>query len=440
MAGGRRPASYVSGMRHHTAHERSPTTLPDGTALPLWIPSIWQAAKPVTAGEASEREDGASNALATALDSAVQAAVIRALGAAGRGAQTAAPPADAAGSDVSGEEDGAVTRDSVAAQTPPSAGDVYAMVVGLQERLAKRDEQVDALTGHLERLTSRLDNVEKQGDAREKKLRADVIAVEQRARAEADMMARKHAAQFASLRDQLKSSQKAASQGRTAREKSDAESRRLRVLANELSQQLDQLCSTLPTQVEALGGRLRDLESTAERTTQESASEKDREHTTAAVQADQMNLKKSVESAIDSVSSVRSRVKRIESQLTELAKHTEESIALNSGMEDGLRGKVDELGGAVQSLKKLMEANLRTHSSAESIVKDQVSLITKHVCVAMRQYTSRRISENNELIHKTLAARIPEYAKNNDQFVLVREGDDDGHETVNIKRDEKRVD
>ncbi|CDF36451.1 unnamed protein product [Chondrus crispus] len=88
----------------------------------------------------------------------------------------------------------------------------------------------------------------------------------------------------------------------------------------------------------------------------------------------------------------------------------------------------------VNSLKKLIESNLRTQWNAESIVKEQVSLITKHVCVAMRQYTTRRISENNALIDQTLRARVPEYAKNEGQFVLVREEDTDGNESIDIQR------
>jgi hypothetical protein len=90
-----------------------------------------------------------------------------------------------------------------------------------------------------------------------------------------------------------------------------------------------------------------------------------------------------------------------------------------------LRLCITETATSVQALKRLVEANLRSHSSAEGIVKDQAQLITRHVCVALRQFIARRISDNNVLIDKALRARVPAYADAGEEFVLVREHDAD---------------
>lgn len=224
------------------------------------------------------------------------------------------------------------------------------------------------------------------------------------------------------------------------------------------------------------------------------------------------DVRRAVEETKDSVSSLKSRIRRVEGQVTEVNKQLSEAVALNAGFEQAIRATVEDVqknvavlfdgvrcfkGGSnvaaskgagigrtdgrrsrggkgasgnnsnananattmvlanggnssgrtrdgkvssaegnhpgedvekrlsaievqVRSLKRLIEANLRNQVSAEAIVKEQVSLITKHVCMAMRQYTARRISENNVLIDQTLRERIPEYAKSDSQFVLVR--------------------
>lgn len=215
------------------------------------------------------------------------------------------------------------------------------------------------------------------------------------------------------------------------------------------------------------------------------------------------DMRREVEETKDSVSSLKSRIRRVEGQVTEVNKQLSEAVALNAGFEQAIRATVEDVqknvavlfdgvrcfkGGSnvtaskgagigrtdgrrsrsgknaigttmvftnggnssgrtrdgkissvegnhleedvekrlsaievqVRSLKRLIEANLRNQVSAEAIVKEQVSLITKHVCMAMRQYTARRISENNVLIDQTLRERIPEYAKSDSQFVLVR--------------------
>ena len=112
----------------------------------------------------------------------------------------------------------------------------------------------------------------------------------------------------------------------------------------------------------------------------------------------------------------------------------EMTLELDGDISKHLQSRIHTLESSTKGLKKLVETNLRAHGDAEEIVKKQVSLITKHVCVAMRQFTSRRIHENNILLDKALRARIPEYAKNQDRFVLVREEDSDGNDNVQVKR------
>lgn len=112
----------------------------------------------------------------------------------------------------------------------------------------------------------------------------------------------------------------------------------------------------------------------------------------------------------------------------------EMALELDGDISKHLQGRIHGLESSTKGLKKLVETNLRAHGDAEEIVKKQVSLITKHVCVAMRQFTSRRIHENNILLDKALRSRIPEYAKNQDRFVLVREEDSDGNDNVQVKR------
>lgn len=182
-------------------------------------------------------------------------------------------------------------------------------------------------------------------------------------------------------------------------------------------------------------------------------------------------VRRGLEATTESAAASKSKLKKVEMQVGEALKQAEDMAALNSGFEDGIRDSllkvtnmIDGLGLSVEqlrkdisvrdkeeedpalssrleavecnvkSLKKLIESNLRTQWNAESIVKEQVSLITKHVCVAMRQYTARRILENNALIDQALRARVPEYAKNDSQFVLVREEDTDGNESIDIQR------
>lgn len=115
--------------------------------------------------------------------------------------------------------------------------------------------------------------------------------------------------------------------------------------------------------------------------------------------------------------STKNKLKKLEKDVNTVV----DNATLTECATESLKKNYSESADQVSKLKKLIEANLRSHASAQSIVKDQVSLITKHVCMAMRQYTARRITENNALIDKTLRSRIPAYAESSDSFVLVRE-------------------
>lgn len=98
--------------------------------------------------------------------------------------------------------------------------------------------------------------------------------------------------------------------------------------------------------------------------------------------------RESQEKAMDGLRALRARVKKVEAAVEGQMKKADEAGLLQDGAVENVR---DEVAG----LKRLVESNLRAHAGAESVVKQQVSLITKHVCVAMRSYTSKKIEENN---------------------------------------------
>eukprot|EP00183_Erythrolobus_madagascarensis_P002700 CAMPEP_0185849682 /NCGR_PEP_ID=MMETSP1354-20130828/4107_1 /TAXON_ID=708628 /ORGANISM="Erythrolobus madagascarensis, Strain CCMP3276" /LENGTH=701 /DNA_ID=CAMNT_0028550263 /DNA_START=43 /DNA_END=2148 /DNA_ORIENTATION=- len=99
-----------------------------------------------------------------------------------------------------------------------------------------------------------------------------------------------------------------------------------------------------------------------------------------------------------------------------------EQIEENAAMRESALERIQQQLVDLSRLKKLIEQNIRLHSSTEEIVKGQASMITKHVCVAMREFTARKITENNQLVDATLRARCSEYARNKDvRCVLVRE-------------------
>lgn len=482
MAGGRRPASYVSRARHNTGVQRNtaydPTPTPpvpstQGPSLPLWIPSIWQppplnsSVSPTSSDVNIQQESqhdrnrsDASSALAAALDSAVQSAVVRALG------QATSPSSPHVRTASSVSDQGG--EDSEAAWVARER-ELTSLVDSLQEQLDKRNDELRKLGDKVQAMERRLRMETMASRKREERLAKDVNT---RMKNLADSVAEgelRLGSQIQAAQEQVKSNHGGIARLKTAQKGSDAEVRSLRKSTQEISAEMRQLdinvCSEIEKswcQVEEFGQSVKDAlakVNSIEPTDEPSERTKDLE-----------KMERALDSAVEDVSVMRPKLKRLEAQVADVAKQTQDMSALNYGFQEGMRENVvkvtqaieglgssvaqlrgqimscdnlrkedvhtrlDGLESNVKALKKLIESNLRTQVSAESIVKEQVSLITKHVCVAMRQYTARRISENNSLIDQALRARVPDYAKNEGQFVLVREQDTDGNESIDIQR------
>lgn len=483
MAGGRRPASYVAGARHNAGVERSATEFPNsppagataGPSLPLWIPSIWQPSptKPSMTSETSplsslptrERtlRPDPSSALAAALDTAVQSAVVRALG---HAAPTPSSPHIRSASTIS--DNGLEEGD--AALWAARERELTDMVDSLQKRLDERNDDVRTLTDRLKALENRIDADADAARQREGRIVASMNAQISRLTTSIAEGERTVDAKVASLHEHAKTSQNAVAKLRSAQKGSEAELRSMKKWTQDIAKEMRQLEVNLCAEfdkcwchVEQLGQSVNEAVS--------KGSDVDSKHDNAALEKELDELKRNVETTAETVTTTKSKMKRIEAQVMDAVKQSNDMLALNSGFEESIRDslvkvtsvidrlsasvaqltkesatrgntedesdvqtRVDGLESNLKALKKLIESNLRTQWNAESIVKEQVSLITKHVCVAMRQYTARRISENNALIDQALRARVPEYAKNEDQFVLVREEDTEGNESIDIQR------
>lgn len=487
MAGGRRPASYVSGTRHTVGVERSavherPVTPPVGStpgpSLPLWIPSIWQppplnassqqsyatdaAIPPAPPRGCGDGKGDASTALAAALDSAVQSAVVRALG------QAPNPGSPHMRTTPSVSDHGAEEAEAALAMRER---ELTNMVDSLQAQLDERNADVRKLADQLHAMEQRLTVESEQGRKREERLARDLNVHVNKLTASIAESEQRLDARISSVHEQVKANQSGVNKLRTAQKSNETETRSLKKCAQELSGEMRQLEISLCSEIEKSWCQVEQFGHTFnEALAKVNDIEKDEEPSVDAKDVEEM--KHSLEATVESVVALRSKLKRVETQIGEAAKQTNDMMALNNGFQEGmrenlvkvtnaieglgssvthLRGQIvncddaeqkgdvqtrlDGLEANVKALKKLIESNLRTQVSAESIVKEQVSLITKHVCVAMRQYTARRISENNCLIDRALRARVPEYAKNEDQFVLVREQHTDGDdESVDIRR------
>lgn len=491
MAGGRRPASYVGGSRHNAGVERvggaipvhqttSPPVeaLPNGPSLPPWIPSIWRPApdkQPQSSQSewrAPSRSTDSTGMLAAALDSAVQSAVLRALGTPNETDCTdgQSPPATfAAKPDASAELQEVL-------MPPPSLvysareGEMQDRIVALEQRLQERDDLVCRLLERLEALEKRVESdshLNQQQGATISSISSKLKAVSH------SSLEQKRAVdtRISSVTDLLRTNATAIRDSRSAAAEAASTSAATTKRLHNVTESVAQLRATLSSHIERSTNRMDQVESYCHQ------SVKKIDEAFADISSGDHNsiedLKKSVQSAVENLACLRSKLKRVESQLVDVVKQVKETSVLHDGIGNGLKvaiqkiqdsivllsskvellsnqaednspdisnqdtkssERVDALEANVKSLKKLIESSLRNQLSAEGIVKEQVSLITKHVCVAMRQYTSRRISENNTLIDQALRARVPEYAKNEDQFVLVREELPNGTDLIDIHK------
>lgn len=447
MAGGRRPANFATtGKRHGgsdpaaatidgyniwqqphtspTAPYRPPTTipyfhLPTGTGV---LPT-----EPVSGGNSDPISPNVANALATALDTAVVAAVTRALstGAVNGGKQDG----QRRGACSSTQDDPVSSLSfnhvvgSSSRASSVSAGVDIAGVVELQveSEAQERKRDVEELQTAFSRLEARMNEMS-SATQHDKK---HVAVLEARVES-AEAAARLSAATTEALQGTLKGAQRTLNDMRVQKRKADSDSERLRARVAALEAHSESMERGMESFTRQMSELRRHVESEQKSDSQDSASVLSRvQEALKAAKDAECRAKES----IDSVSSVRSRMKKLESSSDASAKRAEKmstDLALQSGAIDQLRNNGnDALVMQVQRLKKLVEANLRSHASSEGVVQSQAQLITRHVCVALREFIARRIStritENNVLIDKTLRARVPAYAEGSDEFVLVRE-------------------
>jgi hypothetical protein len=454
MAGGRRPANFATtGNRHSVPADgagvsaldgysiwqphiqTSPTAPYRSSAIPTAVPYFHLPTgagalptEPVSGGGADSVPPNVANALATALDTAVVAAVTRAL-------SSGAVNHDIPRGRVNGNGNGCGSQDDhnsslsfnnvvggSSRTSSVSAGIDVAGVVELQveSEAQERRRDVEALQNAIAQLDARLDESSK-GAAKKEQHR--ISALEARVEA-AELAAKKSAAAAESLQGVLKCVQRTLDDVRVQKRKADSDAGRMRARVAALETQ----CESMERTFECITSQLSDLEknvaagldvgSQSAATSSPAVEE--------AVRAAKDAERRAKES-LDSVSSMRSRMKKLESSSDTSAKRAEKmstELALQSGAIEQLRSSGNEsIATQVQGLKRLVEANLRSHASSEGVVQSQAQLITRHVCVALRQFIARRITENNMLIDKTLRARVPAYAEGSDEFVLVRETD-----------------
>lgn len=470
MAGGRRPSSYVSGVRNSSGVDRQsvqalqatqdgfstpPLSSTNGPSLPPWIPSIWQPAPLKSPIQRPAREKPValdpSSALAAALDTAVQSAVVRALG----GATTASQLTPSS----CGSENG--LEDETSQPLTQRENELLDLIVALKSTLHQRDDDIASLNNRMEALEHKLQQQHNVAELRHENFNTDKAALTKHVSDSFAELDKTVEVRLSTVRDHMRNTNASVSKLRNAHNLVETNTATLNRRTRDLSAEITQLRTHVKAEFERHAVRVSHLEGQVSAST-------DRLNSLVSEFSsvpDAEQLRRGVEAASEGVATVRSKLKRVESQVSDITRKAEESIALSGAFEQSvgeglnqIRASVSTLAGTVKeiketvpattapdattssqksnhelvakvnaletnlkALKRLIESSLRTQVHAENIVKEQVSLITKHVCVAMRQYTARRISENNALIDQALRARIPEYARNNDQFVLVRE-------------------
>lgn len=347
--------------------------------------------------------------------------------------------------------------------------DLTEVVDDLRFRLQQRDEDVQILTKRLDSVQQKLDDTALMRN-RQNMVISELSSQVQRLADAVTSDSRKQDTRITSLQEQCRAAQTDATKAKDALTKLDADAGAVSRATREVKDNVSQIRGTISTEFDRIWGKMDRLDCELRSSVGKLEEIAAQQVTPSPCESESM--KRSLDATTENVASMRSRLRRVESLVTDVCKQANDSSALRNGFEDSIKEGLDEirtsvtalgaetsrlrgsmskgdglsenrellsermnvLEGSLKALKRLIESNLRTQWSAEGIVKEQVSLITKHVCVAMRQYTARRISENNTLIDKALRARIPEYAKNEDQFVLVREGDLAGNETVDIQK------
>lgn len=397
MAGGRRPTNYNPTLRS-SGHALAQAQTPNSTAVGsphYWPSSIWQLPDlsatsppsvpmqpPKRAPPTQQHVAAAGSQLAQALDAAVQAAVIRALDfSSGVGPALKTTTDDDNASSASCSSTRSVQPEDALASRLRTVMDANALLRSRADAAEQRADLLEARVAELE-LAVREAKMEKEN-------------MVERLEKRMNEMERRTLEQGAVLREQISCLTK--SDSRTIQERSRTE-RANQEQVSSMIRRVECVEATLSQVAAGLSSRMADIEAT------EVKRKKDESRDELLSQKNGVELEKKVSNAVSqSVGSLRNRIRKLEAALETKRKSDEESNALQIG---SIEARMDKSQSEVAALKKLVEQNLRAHSSAQDIVKQQVSTVTKHVCAAMRAYTTRRLEENTKVRQCTPHTKI----------------------------------
>lgn len=416
MAGGRRPSNY-----NPTARPQQPASPPvrlgNGAGPALWAASsIWQPPEictppppphpqrayerpaPLPAAPTPQAAQPQAAQLATALDAAVHAAVLRALAAITPGVAPAAAPRldDEVGSIASSTAERSTPNRALVARLDEQAAVTARLEARLEEQAAQSaqlEARLQAQAARSAELESRLKkqealktsiDVQLISQAAENNRLQDGLATAEAANAElekrlavAEREVARANAQTAALSEKLRTVRQARQAPDRARREPAAPSVTVR--------QLDRLEASLTPQLHALSLRVAGIEASAAAAATLASQRAEAEDTRCTRPVAESPR------ADAGVGGLRARLKRVEARLDQ----AEESAALMTGALDAATAGCTTASGDVARLKKLVEVNLRAHADMEEIIRNTVSSITRNVCQALKGFTNRRIQENN---------------------------------------------
>ena len=407
MAGGRRllnPTLRSNGQpssQQHQSHQ-SQRNLPSVASPHYWPGSIWQLplihSDPMAATAANSPrlppahaptpptppQSSQSTKLAQALDAAVQAAVIRALDA-------ASAPFPLRDDDNTSSESCSSTR-----SVQPDDGlltrlrSAVEMNSTLRSRLDASEARVNTLVQRVEELESTI-----------RELQVDNERVEQRSN--------EIERQSNTLKEQVQSIGKSGIVSRTGVERSRVEkservSREQNIVVMKRIECAEEALSKQVATITERLNRLEEIELKLSQIPERSDEEEEEEERNK--ELERVITEKTLAAIAESLGPMKGRLKRVESIQENQNKQVEENAALESGAIDGVKADVGTVKKEVASLKQLIATNLRSHASAESVVKQQVSLITRHVSSALRAHITRRLEENTKEILSKVALEL----------------------------------
>ncbi len=403
MAGGRRllnptlRSNGQPGTQQQQAHQ-SQRSLPSVASPQYWSGSIWQLplihSDPMTNSANSPRltsahaptpptppQSSQSSKLAQALDAAVHAAVIRAL--------------DAASAPFPLRDDDNTSSASCSSTRSVQPDD------GLLARLRSAVEMNSALRARADASETQVNALVRRVEELEAKLREFQVKNEQ-----LEQRSNEITEQSNTLKEQVQSMGKInyGSRGvversrvekseRVSREQTAAVMKRIECAEEALTKQVVTITERL--------NRLEQVEHNSKKTSERDDEDEEREN-----ELGRVITEKALAAIAETLGPLKGRLKRVESIQESQNRFVEENAALESGVIDGVKADATALKKEVVSLKQLIATNLRSHASAESVVKQQVSLITRHVSSALRAHITRRLEDNTKEILEKVSLEL----------------------------------